>query len=63
MHTSLISSMTGAVPAIAPNAPLAQLDRAFGFYPDGWGFESLRERRHMVVVFKNTRWDQPLSTS
>ena len=23
-------------------APVAQLDRAFGYGPEGWGFESLR---------------------
>lgn len=28
-----------------PNAFVAQRNRAFGFYPTGWGFESLRRHR------------------
>lgn len=29
-----------------PNAFVAQRNRAFGFYPTGWGFESLRRHSH-----------------
>ena len=29
------------------DAPVAQLDRVFGYEPNGWGFDSLRVRHHM----------------
>ena len=33
------------------NAPLAQLDRAFGYGPKGRGFESLKARQQNPQVF------------
>src|SRR5260370_38513029 len=32
----------------AENAPVAQLDRASGFEPEGWGFKSLRARHSFL---------------
>lgn len=32
---------------------VAQLDSAIGFYPMGWGFESLRTHQ-----FERRRWDE-----
>lgn len=40
----------GQSPARPPLVPVAQLDRAHGFYPCGWEFDSLRGRHYNVRI-------------
>jgi hypothetical protein len=47
--------MIGIGRVVGTFAPVAQLDRASGFEPEGWGFESLR-------VYQPTNLDGPRIT-